>query len=86
MEKLMPGAITPSARQKPQNKYHPKFGVITTDAAFRVPSKAKIITTAITMDTKKPFLLPCSPASRAGKIAYLQSGPQAQATASAHGS
>ena len=50
MEKLIPGAMMLRARQKPQNRYQEKFGVIETRAAFKPISRAKttIMESAIT--------------------------------------
>lgn len=48
VEKLIPGAITLSARQKPQKRYHTKFGVIVT-AANRSPSSSAKITAIATI-------------------------------------
>lgn len=51
VEKLIPGAITLIARQKPQNRYQPKFGVISTDRSFNMSSKAKSAAKAMAMPT-----------------------------------
>ena len=43
VEKLIPGAITLNARQKPQKMYHAKLGVISTEEVFNVIKKLKEI-------------------------------------------
>ena len=64
VEKLIPGAITLSARQNPQKMYHPKFGVIVTENRFREISNARMMAKATTSAIQQPFGRPCSPASR----------------------
>ena len=60
----MPGAMMLRARQKPQNRYQEKFGVIETRAAFKLISRAKTTIMESAMETREPFERPCKPASR----------------------
>ena len=51
MEKLIPGAITLRARQKPQNRYQKKFGLISTLVILSPMRSAKIAHMHTIMDT-----------------------------------
>src|SRR5699024_7899114 len=64
VEKLIPGAITLRARQKPQNKYQKKLGFTSSDVIWRPMSRAKITHIQTSRDIKEPLLRPFSPASR----------------------
>ena len=64
VEKLMPGAMTLKARQKPQNRYQKKFGSMVTEAMFSTFRITKMTIMHTAREIQEPLLLPCSPASR----------------------
>lgn len=58
VEKLIPGAMMLNARQKPQNTYQIKPGVIVMRKAFRLIKRKKTISMAQNMVIKDFFVLP----------------------------
>lgn len=60
----MPGAMTLSARQKPQNTYQPKLGVMVMEKRFSEVSSARITTKATASGTQAFLTRPFSLASR----------------------
>ena len=64
VEKLMPGAMILSARQKPLKRYHPKDGAMVTDAILSPINSAKTRIIAIKRERIEPLAGPFSFASR----------------------
>ena len=64
VEKLIPGIITLSARQKPQKTYHQTLGTIWTESRLRAASSIMTTAKAIASASQLPLGSPCIPASR----------------------
>ena len=58
VEKLIPGAMILKARQKPQNMYQIKLGVIVMLKALRLIKREKTIIMAADIETKDLLFLP----------------------------
>ena len=70
----MPGAMTLSARQNPQNRYQKKLGVTSTEVSFSPNRIRKMAHIHTSREIQDPVLRPCSPASlnREGSIPAIR--------------